>query len=91
MKKNIAVVGCGSWGKNLIRNFNELKALYAICDTDENKLISFRAEYPEVVSYQKFSSLLDDPKVDAAVISTPAVTHYSLTKEALLSGKDVFV
>jgi UDP-2-acetamido-3-amino-2,3-dideoxy-glucuronate N-acetyltransferase len=91
MKKNIAVIGCGSWGKNLIRNFNELKALYAICDIDENKLNSFRAEYPEVVSYQDFNSLLDDPRVDATVISTPAVTHFSLTKKALLSGKDVFV
>ncbi len=24
MKQNIAVVGCGYWGKNLVRNFAEL-------------------------------------------------------------------
>ena len=32
MKKNIAVVGCGHWGKNLVRNFAELGALTAVCD-----------------------------------------------------------
>ena len=32
MKKNITVVGCGYWGKNLVRNFSELGALYSICD-----------------------------------------------------------
>ena len=34
MKKNIAVIGCGHWGKNLIRNFYELGALHSICDLD---------------------------------------------------------
>ena len=37
MKKNIAVVGCKYWGKNLIRNFYELTSLYAICDVYEKK------------------------------------------------------
>jgi len=35
MKKNIAVIGCGHWGKNLVRNFYELGALGAICDPDK--------------------------------------------------------
>ena len=37
---NIGVIGCGYWGPNLIRNFNELSDsnLLAICDLDESKL-----------------------------------------------------
>ena len=35
MKKNIAVVGCGHWGKNLVRNFAELGALVAVCDPND--------------------------------------------------------
>ena len=31
MKKNIAVVGCGYWGKNLVRNCSELNKLHSIC------------------------------------------------------------
>ena len=30
----VAVIGCGYWGKNLVRNFAELGALAAICDPD---------------------------------------------------------
>ncbi len=36
MKKNIAVVGAGSWGKNLVRDFYELGALHTICDVDSD-------------------------------------------------------
>ena len=42
MKKNIAIIGCGYWGKNLVRNFYELNSLYAICDVDEKKLKPFQ-------------------------------------------------
>ena len=37
-EKNIAVVGCGYWGKNLVRNFAKLGALHTICDIDAVKL-----------------------------------------------------
>ena len=57
MKKNIAVVGSGYWGKNLVRNFYELNALKTICDLDENVLTEFQSKYPGVEvtqSFQKF-------------------------------------
>ncbi len=91
MKKNIAIIGCGHWGKNLVRNFHELSSLFAICDVDEEKLKLFKEKYSDVVVYDDFKTLFTDPKIDAVVISTPAETHYSLAKEALLSNKDVFV
>jgi len=31
----VAVIGCGYWGKNLVRNFAELGALAAICDPNK--------------------------------------------------------
>jgi UDP-2-acetamido-3-amino-2,3-dideoxy-glucuronate N-acetyltransferase len=91
MKKNIAVMGCGHWGKNLVRNFHELDSLYALYDTDEEKLKSFKEKYPDVTVYNDLQTLLADSKIEAVVISTPAETHFSLAKQALLSGKDVFV
>ena len=91
MKKNIAVAGCGHWGKNLVRNFYDLNALYAIYDSDPTQLDLFKKKYPDLILHQSFSSLLEDSKVNAVVISTPAATHYSLAKEALLSNRDVMV
>jgi len=91
MKKNIAVVGCGHWGKNLVRNFYELKSLYAICDIDEDRLKSSQEKHLNLTIYNEFQALLKDPDIEAVVISTPTVTHYNFAKEALLADKDVFV
>ncbi len=91
MKKNIAIIGCGYWGKNLVRNFYELNSLYAICDVDEKKLKSFQEKYPDLNVYHDYKTLIKKPEIDALVIATPAATHYALSKEALLANKDVFV
>jgi UDP-2-acetamido-3-amino-2,3-dideoxy-glucuronate N-acetyltransferase len=91
MEPIVAVIGCGSWGKNLVRNFHELGALRSVCDIDENVLTSLRGKYPAVQAVLDFQALLRDPAVKAVAISTPAATHYELAKEALLAEKDVFV
>ena len=38
MEKKIAVIGCGYWGKNLVRNFYELGALHTACDASAQVL-----------------------------------------------------
>ncbi len=91
MKPTIAVIGCGSWGKNLVRNFYELGSLRSVCDIDENILTSLQGKYPALQAVLDFQALLRDPAVKAVAISTPAATHYELAKEALLAEKDVFV
>lgn len=91
MKKNVAVIGSGYWGKNLVRNFSELGALKTICDLDENVLTDFKKQYPEVYITTSFQEVLEDPHIDGVVIATPAVLHYKMVKEALDNGKDVYV
>lgn len=85
---NIAVIGTGYWGKNLVRNFAEIGALHTICDTDEGRLKAM--DYPQVNSVMAFAEVLRNKEIDAVVISTPAEGHYQLAMEALLAGKDVF-
>ena len=91
MDKNIAVIGCGYWGKNLVRNFYELNSLAAICDVDENRIRSLQETYPGLLDSYDYRLLLKNPQIQAVAISTPAVTHYQIIKEALLADKDVFV
>ncbi len=90
-KKKIAVIGAGHWGENLIRVFFQLGVLDTICDTDQEKLILLKNNYPGLRTTTSYGSVLNDPSIAAVVVSTPAETHYALAKEALLSGKDVFV
>jgi UDP-2-acetamido-3-amino-2,3-dideoxy-glucuronate N-acetyltransferase len=91
MDGNIAVIGSGYWGKNLVRNFSELGSLKTICDLNENVLSDFKRQYPEVYTTTSFQEVLEDPQIKGVIIATPAVLHYSMVKEALNSGKDVFV
>ena len=91
VERNIAVIGCGYWGKNLVRNFSELGALHTICDVDPRVREQFRSRYPEVNTESEYSQVLQNKEIKGVVISTPAVLHYQMVKEALVAGKDVFV
>jgi UDP-2-acetamido-3-amino-2,3-dideoxy-glucuronate N-acetyltransferase len=91
VSKNIAVVGCGHWGKNLVRNFAELGTLHTICDAEAKVVKRFESLYPDVNTSTDYHQILADPAIQGVVIATPAVTHYPMAKEALLSGKNVFV
>ena len=91
MAKNIAVIGCGYWGKNLVRNFAELGALHTICDIDTDKLEALRYLYLSVATEIDYSRLLKDRAIKGVVVATLPVLHYAMAKEALLAGKDVFV
>ena len=90
---NVAVVGVGGWGKNLVRNYYQLPEanLRYICDLDDNKLETMGRSYPGTKMTKSFEDVLGDPKLNAVVIATPGPTHYALAKQALEAGKDVYV
>ena len=87
----VAVVGAGYWGKNLVRNFAGLGALAAVCDSDGNKLESFKQSFPGIKLHRAYSDVLSDHTIRAVAIATPAEVHADAVREALLAGKDVFV
>ena len=87
----VAVIGCGQWGKNLVRNFAQLGALQAVCDTDPSKLAMIREHWPGLRVTTSYLEILNDEGITGVVIATPAGSHYTLAKEALVAGKDVFV
>ena len=84
----VGVIGCGYWGKNLVRNFAQLGALQMVCDAAETgrKLAAEMAPHAEVVA--DVDQVLSAP-IEGVVIATPAETHYDLTRKALEAGKDV--
>ncbi len=86
----VAVVGCGYWGKNLVRNFDRLGALAMVCDATP----AGRATAAELVPRTPAVSDLEEvlrSDVSGVVVATPAETHYDITRRALDAGKDVFV
>jgi UDP-2-acetamido-3-amino-2,3-dideoxy-glucuronate N-acetyltransferase len=91
MKPNIAVVGCGYWGENLVRNFAELGVLHTICDVDDSGLAELKSLYPRVSIETDYQQVLRNAEIEGVAIATPSMFHYSLAREALLDGKDAFV
>ena len=62
-----------------------------ICDFNPERLSQLAAQFPGVTMESSVEAVVHDPRVDAVAIATPAETHYSLARQALLAGKDVFV
>ena len=89
MKKNIAVVGCGYWGKNLVRNYFELGVLSSICDPNHLIASTFAKKYN--VKSCSFAEILDDPNIKGVVLAVPAELHASMSVDAMNKGKHVFV
>jgi UDP-2-acetamido-3-amino-2,3-dideoxy-glucuronate N-acetyltransferase len=85
----IAVIGCGYWGKNLIRNFAELGILKAVCDQDTQKAESFATQYD--VKAQSVEEILKDPEITGVAIVTSPRLNTELSIQALNAGKHVFV
>ena len=91
---NIAVVGYGYWGPNLVRNFSwlaEAKVKY-VCDMDQSRLDKVQPMFPNVEKVTTdYQEVLNDPELDAVAIATPTSSHYNLAKLALEHGKHVLV
>ena len=87
----IGVAGLGNWGKNLVRNFDELTELTWLCDASETQRAEFAHRYPNARMTADFNEMLEDESLEAVVIATPVPTHYPLAKQALEAGKHVFV
>lgn len=88
---NIAVIGSGYWGKNLVRVFHEIGALKGVCDINKDILADLKVKYKGIRTTDSLSDVLSDSSIKAVAIATPACKHYEMAREALLSDKDVFV
>jgi predicted dehydrogenase len=89
----VGVIGCGYWGPNLIRNFNEnyhTDLRYA-CDLNQDSLERIKLRYPHVKTTNDYKELIRDKSIDAIAVATPVFSHYKLVKEALDAGKHVLV
>lgn len=85
----IAVIGCGHWGKNLVRNFFELGALRAVCDDNLSVARDIASQYGSQAL--AFPDILADATLDAVVLATPAASHETLAAQALTAGKHVYL
>jgi predicted dehydrogenase len=89
----VGLIGCGAWGKNLLRNFANLPGcvLLSCCDEDAKQLEKLSLSYPAVEFTSDSQEIIGNTNLDAVVIATPPASHFKLCKAAMLADKDVFV
>jgi predicted dehydrogenase len=89
----IAVIGAGYWGPNLVRNIQSCPntRLEWVCDLDEARARKAVGPYSTVAVTDSLDTVLDDPRVEAVAIATPADTHTALALRAFDADKHVLV
>jgi predicted dehydrogenase len=89
---NVGLVGCGYWGSKHLRVLNEIRGgeLTALCDHSESNIArQAKNSLPPFVTSDYDAFLASN--IEAVIIATPASTHFSLARRALLAGKHVLV
>ncbi len=90
---NLGLIGLGTWGKNVLRNFVSLPDCRVLlgCDSSPDQIKKVQPNHPGLEFTDKMEEILRHKKIDAVVIVTPPASHFELAKQALSNDKDVFV
>jgi len=85
--KRILLIGVGRWGINHLRILKSMPIELFVADNQEQQLSSIGI--PKSQCSKDARSFFSE--IDAAVVVTPAPTHFETCRELLEMGKDVFV
>ena len=88
-KLNIALIGCGSWGKNIARNLHQIGTLACIYDADRS--LSKKLNQDFKLHNYTINDIFKNENIQALVIASTAKTHKDIAEEALLNNKDVLI
>ena len=88
-KLNIAIIGAGGRGG---ANTNGVKSetIYALCDTNPGALSSAKGRYPGAKTTSDWREVVNDPAIDAVVVSTADHHHAPASIAAMRNGKHVY-
>ncbi len=91
MDYQLAVIGCGEWGPNHIRNFGSIAGCHVrtVVDVRAERRRAMTKMFRGVRASGDVQDPLRDPKIDGVVVATPTATHYAIVAQALRAGKDV--
>ena len=87
----IALVGCGYWGKTSVGIFMHWVHLPLLVDATENGQATARTLAPDSEITDSLDDVLRNIQIQGVALATPAETHAELAIQAMQAGKDVFV
>lgn len=91
-KVNLAHVGVGGRGRELLLTFSNLANSVVFCDVNESKATEMYRRFPDVPRVQDYRVMFEKwgKSIDGVVIATPDHTHAIITSAAIRAGKHVY-
>ena len=86
---NIAIIGCGIWGRNIARNASELGVLAGVCDTNQHHAEAFSKEFSCPIS--SLEQILQADYISGVLVVTNANSHEKIACAVLEAGKHVYI
>lgn len=92
-KINVAQIGVGYWGPNLLRNLylNKNCFISKVLDLSVERQEFVKKNYPEIKIVNDIDEIINDNKIQAVVIATPVKTHFEIVMKCLDAGKHILV
>ncbi|MEZ5351832.1 MAG: Gfo/Idh/MocA family oxidoreductase [Bryobacteraceae bacterium] len=92
-KLNVAAVGCGGQGGQILNQAAQTENLVAMCDVDDNRAAANFAKFPKAPKYKDFRVMLEKEgkNIDACTIGIPDHMHATVALHAMQQGKHVYL
>lgn len=89
----VGIIGCGYWGPNLLRNFQEVPETQVkwVADLRKERLDFIKKRFPFLLITKDYRKILSDPEVSAVAVATPINSHFKIARDALRAGKHILV
>lgn len=91
-RARLGIIGPGSRGRFLMSFLtkNPKAEIVALCDIYQPSLDKALELAPNAKVYRDYRALLDDPTIDAVLVTTPLDRHYQMAMDVLDAGKHLF-
>jgi predicted dehydrogenase len=90
-KMNIACIGLGMRGPQILPGAAASENIVALCDCDDNRGAATYALYPKATKYKDFRKMLDAEKtLDGVMVAVPDHWHTHMSLEVMQRGRHVY-
>ncbi|MCL5098595.1 MAG: Gfo/Idh/MocA family oxidoreductase [Candidatus Omnitrophica bacterium] len=87
-----AVVGCGPWGREILKSLSTLSnaPVIAVCDTYPAFQRRALESAPQAKSFDDYRRVLEQKDVQAVLVATPSHLHRQIAVDVLQAGKHLY-
>jgi hypothetical protein len=91
-KLNVAVIGLGMRGPQILPGVAPTENIVALCDVDDERLAAASQTYPKAAKYKDYRRMLDKEGagIDAVMVATPDHQHTPMALMCMQHGKHVY-